>query len=111
MTENYAVGALDKGSHSKTPDNKHSSRGNQLLPSIRGEVNTIMGATEKWATSRNKQRAHLRSIMAINSPTKWPRRQEDWQIKFSTHEENIVHDNDNNLIFISPIIHNFQVDR
>ena len=111
MIENYAVGASDEGSHSKAPNNKHSSRGYQFLQRIRGKVNTIMGTTEKWATLRNKQRAHLRSIMAINSPTKWPRRHEDWQINFSTHEENIVHDNENNHIFISPIIHNFQVDR
>ena len=71
------------------------------------EVNTITGATKKWATSRNKKMAHLRSIMAINSPTKRPRRHENWQINFSAHEENIVHDNDNDPIFISPIIHNF----
>ena len=111
MTENYAVGALNKGSHSKTPDNKHSSRGNQLLPSIQREVNTITGVTKKWATSRNKKMAHLRSIMAINSPTKRPRRHENWQINFFAHEENIVHDNDNDPIIISTVIHNFQVDR
>ena len=44
MTENYAVEALNEEFHSKDLDNKRSLRGNQLLPSILGEVNTITGA-------------------------------------------------------------------
>ena len=113
MTKNYVVRALDEGSHLKVPDNKHFSRGNQLLSSIQGEVNAITGAIEKWATSRNKQMAHLRNTWpsTINSPTKWPKHHEYWQINFFAHEENIVHDNDNDPIIISTVIHNFQVDR
>ena len=107
MIENYAIKALNEESHSKALDNKRSSRGNQLIPSILGEVNTIIGATKKWATSSNKRRAHLRSVMAINAPTKRSRCHEDWQINFSPYEENIIDNDCNDPI----VINNFGVNR
>ena len=74
-------------------------------------MNTITRVNEKWATSSNKRRAHLRSVMAINASTKRPRRHEDWQINFSPHEENITDDDSNDPIIISSVINNFRVDR
>ena len=70
-----------------------------------------MGAIEESVISRNKQKAHLRSVMTINASTKRQRQGEDWQINFSAHEANIVEDNGNDFIVISSIINNFMVER
>ena len=85
--------------------------GNQFSPNISREVNNITGAMEEWTTLRNRRRAHLRSIMTINASAKRPKQHENWQINFSAHEENIINDNGNDPIVISPVINNFLVDR
>ena len=47
MMKNYIVGAINEEPYSKAPNDECFSRLNQLLPIIRGEVNTIMRAIEE----------------------------------------------------------------
>ena len=111
MSGSCTAGALDEGPYSRTSNIRQLSGQNQLPPNVSREVNTITEATEEWATSRNYRRAQLRSVMTINALTKRQKHDEDWQINFSAHEENIVKDNSNNPLIISYIINNYLVER
>ena len=77
---------------------------------LSGIIHTIVGSMKEWATSRSKRRAHLRSVMTIVETSKKPR-QEDWQIKFSAMDVDIIKDSGNNPIAISIIINKFLIKR
>ena len=48
--------------------------------------------------------------MAINVSVKRPRCHENWQINFSPYEKNVMDNDNNDLIVISTVINNFEVD-
>ena len=79
--------------------------------SISRVINIIVEVTKKWVASKNKCRAHMRSVMIIGEPSKKQRSGENWQISFSANDVEIMVDNGNNPIFISFIIDNYLVKR
>ena len=70
MSGSYIVGA-PRGPYSRTSNIKQLLGQNQLPPNKSGEINTITGVMEEWATSWNQRKTHLRSVMTINIPVKW----------------------------------------
>ena len=72
---------------------------------------TIIEATERWATSKNKQRAHLRSVITIKESSKKSHQKKEWQIKFSALDVNILEDGRNDPIVISIVICTYLVER
>ena len=90
-----------------TQSSGNRSEGNRP---ILGIINTIVESMEEWATSKNKRRAYLRSVITIGGTSKRPR-QEEWQINFSTSDADIIEDNENDPIAISALINNFFIER
>ena len=64
----YIRGAQNK---KKRQDHSRSSDSRAIgKRPISGAINTIMRAIKKWAISKNKRMAHLRSVMTIGAPFK-----------------------------------------
>ena len=101
------IGDDHRERRSNTQLNRNKSDGKRP---ILGVIHTIVGSTEDWATSKNKRRAHLRSINTIGTTSK-KTRQRDWQINFSDLDADIIEDNDNDPIAISAMINNFLVEK
>ena len=106
MSKNYVARALDEGRCLRTLSDKLFFK-QKLVPTKYIERSKHHhGDNRGWVTSRNRRRAHLKSIMTINVPAKRPRHHENCQINFFAHEENIIDDNSNDPIVISPVINN-----
>ena len=63
----------------------------------------ITEVMEEWAQSKSKKKQHLRSVITIEGSSKRAKKDESWQIKFSSLDTDIVQDSGNDPIAVSTI--------
>ena len=71
----------------------------------------ITRATEEWAQSKSKRKQNFKCVMTVERSSKIARKDENWRIKFSPLDMDIVQDNGNDPITVSAIINTFLVER
>lgn len=75
-------------------------------------TNIIIGATQKWVTSKRKREDHLLSVYNVNLlPTSSRKQILPWSIQSIKNDANMVSDDGNDLIVITIGIANFDVKR
>ena len=66
------------------------------------EVDTIIGATQDWAESKSKRKAHMRSVMslAVQAPCKKVKDTDNWAVTFFDDEAELLQDTGNDPIVV-----------
>ncbi|OMO89413.1 Integrase, catalytic core [Corchorus capsularis] len=83
----------------------------QKRPIPKGHVLTIIGATEHWASSSNRMKAHMREVMSLGLQAPAPTDvKPKWTITFDSNED-IETNEGNDLIVVTAMVNNFTTDR
>lgn len=94
--------------HVKKKGNKEEK--SERSKQSKGIINTIVGATEPWATSKRKESQHLRAIYILAEGTLSADKNQ-WNVTFSGVDSEVLQDYENDPIVIMVQIANFEVKR